>query len=135
MKSLHILTLVSALLMVFGMFAPSAQADDKPAAAHAPFPFRFMSYSGDPKKDGPEKMDFQITTLDLKRPSEFLKLGNMISKTKWKLAKFAYKTRPNPRTNELDDVSELTLVDTETKQEVVLIIQQVIDFPAPPPKK
>ncbi len=127
MKSLRFLTIVSVLLMVFGRPAPSARADDKPAAAHVPFRLLFNAYDGDPKKDTPEKFEFQINTIDLKQPSEFLKIGATITKTKWKLAKFAYKTVINPKTEEPEDVSELTLVNTETKETLVLILNRVTD--------
>ncbi len=127
MKSLHLLTIVAALLMVFGRPAPSAQAADKPAAAHVPFRLLFNAYDGNPKKDGPAKMEFQINTIDLKQPSEFLKIGETITKTKWKLAKFEFKSVLNPKTGESDDVSELTLVNTETKETLVLILNRVTD--------
>ncbi len=120
--------------MVFGAPAPGVQAEDKPAA-HAPFRLLFNAYDGDPKKDTPEKFTFQIGTTDLKQPSEFLKLGETIAKTKWKLAKFEFKMVHNPNAGEDEDVSELTLVNTETKQEVVLILGRVTDLAAHPPKK
>ena len=135
MKFLRTLALVSALLMVFGMPVPRAQADDKPAAPHVPFPFLFTAYAGDAKKDGPEKMEFQINTIDLKQPSEFLKLGDKVPNTKWKLTKFEYKTRINPQTREAEDVSELTVTNSETNQEVVLILNRMTDTAAPAPKK
>ena len=127
MKSLHLLTIVSALLMVFGTPAPSARADDKPAAAHVPFRLLFNGYDGNPKKDAPDKFSFQINTIDLRQPSEFLKIGDTVTKTKWKLAKFEYKTVINPKTEEPEDVSELTLVNTETKKTLVLILNRVTD--------
>ncbi len=135
MKSLHLLTIVGALLMVFGMPAPNVRADEKPAAAHVPFRLLFNAHDFDPKLGKPEKAEFQINTMDLRQPSEFLKIGETITKTKWKLAKFEFKTRLNPETKEEDDVSELTLVNTETKQEVVLILNRVTDTAAPAPKK
>ena len=135
MKSPRIPTIVSALLLVFGMPAPGARADDKPAAAHVPFRFLFNAYDGDPKNDGPAKMEFQINTIDLRQPSEFLKLGERITNTKWKLAKFEFKSRTNAQTGEPEDFSELTLVNTETKQEVVLTLNRVTDMAAPAPKK
>ena len=131
MKSLRFLTIVSALLMVFGRSSPSARADDKPAAAHVPFRLLFNAYDGDPKKDTPEKFEFQINTIDLRQPSEFLKIGSTIAKTKWKLTKFEYKTRMNPIIQELEDVSELTLTNTETSVVIVLILNHVTDTAAP----
>ena len=130
----HISTLTAALLMVFGMPVPSARADDKPAAAHVPFRLLFNAYDGDPKKDTPEKFEFQINTIDLKQPSEFLKLGETISRTKWKLTKFKFKELKGPTIDD-EDVSELTLTNTETKEEIVLILNRVNDATHPTPKK
>ena len=135
MKSLHILLIVSALLMVFGMPAPSALADDKPAAAHVPFRFLFNGYDGNPKKDAPDKFSFQINTIDLKQPSEFLKIGETISNTKWKLVKFEFKTVLNPKTGEKEDVSELTVLDTGINRPLMLILNRVTDVALPAPKK
>lgn len=135
MKPLQILTVVSALLMVFEMPVRSARADDKPAAAHVPFRLIFNAYDGDPLKDLPEKFSFQINTVDLRQPSEFLKLGETVPKTKWKLAKFRFNQRLDRKTKEMEDISELTLVNTETRQEVVLILNYVKDMAAPVPKK
>ena len=134
MKSLNILAIVSALLMIFGRPAPSARADDKPAAAHAPFRLMFNSYDGDPKKDAPDKFSFGINTIDLKQPSEFLKLGEKISRTNWKLTKFNFKEHKGPNFDP-EDVSELTLTNTETKEEIVLILNRVTDTAHPAPKK
>jgi len=135
MKSLHILTIVSALLVVFGMPSPSARAEDKPITVFYPFRLLFNAYDGNPKKVAPEKMSFVVDTMDFKQPAEFIKLGDRISKTKWKLAKFEFLTRPNPTAARLEDVSELTVVNTETKQEVVLIFNRVTDLAAPVPDK
>lgn len=131
MKFLHILAIVSALFMVFGAVAPSTHADDKFAAAHGPLRLKLIAYDGDPKKKAPEKLSFQINTIDLKERSEFLKLGERIANTKWKLVKFEYKTRLNPISDELEDVSELTITDIETKRDVVLIFLRTTNVAAP----
>ena len=134
MKSLTILTFVSALLLVFGTLAPSALANDKPAAKLVPFRLLFSAYDGDPKKDAPEKFTFQINTIDLKQPSEFLKLGERVPNTKWKLTKFRFKELKGPTIDD-EDVSELTLTNTETKEEILLILNRVTDTTRPAPKK
>ena len=131
----HIFTLTAALLMVFGMPVPSARAEDKPVAAPAPFRLLFNAYDGDPKKDGLEKMEFQINTIDLRQPSEFLKIGEMVSRTKWRLTKFEINLVRNAQTGEKDDLSELTLTNTETQAEVVLVLNRVTDMAQPAPKK
>lgn len=94
-----------------------------------PFRLVFNAYDGDPKKDAPEKMTFQINTLDLRQPSEFLKLGETVPNTKFKLEKFEFKTVFNPANQSDQDVSELTMVNTETSQPTVLILTRVTNSP------
>jgi hypothetical protein len=94
-----------------------------------PFRLIFSAYDGDPKKDQPEKINFQINTVDLKQPSEFLKIGEMVPNTKFKLQKFDYKTALNPGTGDETDVSELTLINEETGTVVVLILTKVTNSP------
>jgi hypothetical protein len=93
-----------------------------------PFHLKFTSYDGDPK--GPmDKMEFQINTIDLRQPSEFLKIGDTVHKTNFKLEKFEYKTAKNDKTGDTDDVSELTVRNTETNDKAVLILDKIVDSP------
>lgn len=95
-------------------------------------PFRMVFKAHDYEPKHPERLptcSFQINTLDLKQPSEFLKLTDVISNTKFKLEKFHYKTQPNKSTGEQDDVSELTLRNIETGELVVLVYNRIIDSP------
>ncbi len=95
-----------------------------------PFRLEFKAHDFDPKH--PEKLptcDFQINTLDLRQPSEFLKLGEKVSNTKFKLEKFAYKTQLNSKTGEQDDVSELTLRNMETDELIILVLNRITDSP------
>jgi hypothetical protein len=135
MKLPRILGLVFALHFTFGAPALWAQADVKPGVAQGQFRLRFITYDGDPRRDAPEKFEFQINTIDLKQPSEFLKLGNKINGTPWKISGFAYKTKKNAATGELEDVSELTVTHTETGQVQILVLNHVHDVNAPAPKK
>ena len=62
----------------------------------------FKGYDGDPKKDPSGKtFDYQIDTLDLKQPDSF-KLGDIVSKTKFKLEKFEFKTKYNDKIQETE---------------------------------
>jgi hypothetical protein len=61
------------------------------------------------------------------QPTQFLKLGERISSTKLKLDKFTYKTRRDPSTGADEDVSELTIINAETKQRVVLVLNKVLE--------
>lgn len=93
-----------------------------------PFRLKFQAYDGDPKK--PESMSFQINTIDLKTPTQFPKIGESIETAPdFKLIKFEYKETENPSTGEKDDVSTLTLLNTKTGDNVVLILNKVVDSP------
>ena len=94
-----------------------------------PFRLLFNAYDGDPKKDKLENFSFQINTIDLKQPSEFLKIGEKVSRTNFQLKKFEIKSQLNPKTEEQEDVSELTLHNAETDVTVVLVLNRVTDSP------
>ena len=113
-------------------------------------PFRLIikAYDLGPIKNGRDISSFQLDTLDLRQPSQFFRLGEMVPNTKFKLEKFVQKFTPavprgNPRAEMsvlvcggvgvcvwwVEDVSELTLVHTETGQKCVLIFGEVVDSP------
>jgi hypothetical protein len=120
---------------IAGVFiaAQAAQAQ-QPAATPVPprTPMRllFNAYDDDATRVNVEKINFQINTLDLRHPSVFLKLGDMIPNTTFKLSKFEYKTRRNPSLGTEDDVSELTLKNVKSGATVVLVYQKVSDVSA-----
>lgn len=91
------------------------------------FRLRFNSWDGDPKN--PDAMTFQINTLDLRQPTEFLKIGEGVKGTTFKLKKFEFKETENKSTGVTEDVSELTIVNTETEEEVVLVLRRIVDSP------
>jgi len=94
-----------------------------------PFRLLFKAYDGDPVKGTPEKFTYQLDTIDFKQPSQFLKMTEPVVNTKFKLDKFEYKTKPNPSTGESEDVSELTIINVETKEPVILVLNRVTDSP------
>ncbi|MDQ3624240.1 MAG: hypothetical protein M3463_17420 [Verrucomicrobiota bacterium] len=77
----------------------------------------FNAYIGDLKK--PKEMDFQVSVLDRRPPTVFLKLGEMVPQTKLKLEAFEHKTRRNNAGIE-EDLSGLTLRNIETNETTVL---------------
>ncbi|MEO7318510.1 MAG: hypothetical protein ABIZ56_05945, partial [Chthoniobacteraceae bacterium] len=83
--------------------------------------FRLAAYDGDPKKTDPKDMTFQVNCLDGRQRSEFLKLGETITGTNFKLLKFQFKTRTHPNYGE-EDASELTLINTATNETLVLTL-------------
>jgi hypothetical protein len=90
-----------------------------------PFRLLFNAWDGDVNK--PESLTFQINTIDLRRPSQFVKIGDVIAGTKFKVRKFEYK--PISQMGSTNEVSELTLQDTETGNDVILILERIVDFP------
>lgn len=87
----------------------------------------FKTFDGDINK--PKTWQFQVDTIDIKQPTAFLKIGEMIPSTKFKLERYAAKEVENVKIKVMVDASELTLVNTETGESVVLVLGNVTDAP------
>lgn len=85
-----------------------------------PFRLVFASKAGD---------TFTINSSDLKEPTQFLKLGDTIAGTRFRLVDFAEKTATNPATGGQDDVSELTLENQDTTERLVLVKEKIMISP------
>lgn len=85
-----------------------------------PFRLLFAQYTGD---------TYQVNTLDVRQPSQFLKKGDMIAGTKYKIVDFEKKSVINEATGANQDVSELTLENTETMQKIVLPVGVAVNSP------
>lgn len=96
-------------------------------AIQQPFRLLFNAYDGDPSK--PDSLTFQINTVDIKQPSQFLKLNQPIARTKFKVIKFEQKKITNQNTGTDQDVSELTVENIETGDQVVLVIEKIVNSP------
>ncbi|MDB6171917.1 MAG: hypothetical protein JWL59_1228 [Chthoniobacteraceae bacterium] len=92
-----------------------------------PFLLLFQSVDGDPAK--PETLTFGINPKSLKQPTEFLKIGETVRNTKFRVEKYEAKTAFNKKIEEEEDVSELTLKNTETGESVVLVVAKLTDSP------
>ena len=110
--------------------AQSEQPTATPVPPRAPMRLLFNAYDSDPKKTKVENINFQINTLDQRQPTEFLKLGDVIPNTPFKLTKFQYKTRPNPSLGTEDEVSELTITNIRSGATAILVYQKVNDVSA-----
>jgi hypothetical protein len=73
---------------------------------------------------------FAINTNDLKEPTQFLRLGDSIRGTKFKLLKFTEKHEAN-RYGTRIDVSELTLEHRETHEQLSLVKEKITVSPEP----
>ncbi len=96
-------------------------------AIQQPFRLLFNAYDGDPTK--PDTLTFQINTVDVKQPSQFLKLNDPIAGTKFKIIKFEAKKMLNSSTGVNQDVSELTVENNETHEDVVLVLEKIVNSP------
>ncbi len=88
--------------------------------ATEPFRLVFASWAGD---------TFTINTTDLKEPTQFLKIGDAIAGTRFRLAKFIEKSAVNPATGGQVDVSELILEQVETHEQVTLVKEKTMISP------
>src|SRR5437899_6574256 len=89
------------------------------SAVEEPFRLIFSSWMGD---------TYQINTIDFKQPTQFLKVGDTIKGTRFKIAKFLKKYEQNKYGTNVD-VSELTLEQEETKQQLTLVKEKVAISP------
>ncbi|MEA3209974.1 MAG: hypothetical protein QOE70_3031 [Chthoniobacter sp.] len=87
----------------------------------------FQAYDGDPKN--PAAMSFQINATGKGKSSEFLKIGDKVKNSNFRLEKFELKKAVNPKTGAEDDVSELTMLNTETNDPVILVLEKETDSP------
>jgi hypothetical protein len=72
---------------------------------------------------------FGINAIDLKQPTQFLKVGDTIAGTRFKIVKFNEKHETNAATSGDVDVSELLLEHTETHAQLTLVKEKVAMSP------
>lgn len=71
---------------------------------------------------------FALNTNDLKAPTQFLKIGDSVRGTKFRIAKFVEKYDVNKYGTKVD-VSELTLVNEETHEQLQLVKEKIVTSP------
>jgi hypothetical protein len=72
---------------------------------------------------------FSVNTIDLKEPTTFIKVGQFIANTKFKLTEFIPKTVEERGI--VKDVSELVFENVETGDRIVLPLDQEVNSPTP----
>ena len=87
--------------------------------AREPFRLVFASWVDD---------TFALNTSDLKDPTQFLKIGDTIRGTKFKLVKFIEKYEPNQYGTKVD-LSELVLENQETHEQLNLVKEKIMISP------
>ena len=76
----------------------------------------------------PDPITYQIDTLDLHQPTQFLHMGDTIEGTKYKIVKFEEKSHKDESGIDHDD-SELTVENADTGKTVVMLVGKVVDDP------
>ncbi len=89
------------------------------AFSQEPFRFMFSSRAAD---------TFGINTLDLQQPTQFVKVGDVIAGTHFKVTNFVEKTAPDKYGTDVD-VSELTLQNVESGEQLTLVKEKVAVSP------
>jgi len=89
------------------------------AFSEEPFRLMFSSWVED---------TFGINAIDLKQPTQFLKVGDIIPRTRFKIVKFTEKYQPNQYGTDVD-VSELALEHEETKEQLTLVKEKIAISP------
>jgi hypothetical protein len=84
----------------------------------------FASYDGSPTHLN--QMDYQINTLDVNQPSQFVHIGDVITGTKFKVIGFKLKRELG---NNGVDYSELTVQNIESDDNAVLVLNQTTSVP------
>jgi hypothetical protein len=87
-------------------------------------PFRLLFSSWNPTTG-----TFEINAIDLKEPTQFVKIGDTIAGTHFKVVKFTEKHQVNPATSGDMDVSELSLENQETHDRLTLVKEKVTTSP------
>jgi hypothetical protein len=93
------------------------------SSSEEPFQLMFSSWVR-----GPEGETYGINTIDLKQPTQFLRVGETIGGTRFKIVKFKEKYQPNQYGTRVD-VSELLLEQEETKAQLTLVKEKVAVSP------
>jgi hypothetical protein len=89
-------------------------------------PFRLLFNAYTPTTNG---NSYQINTIDVKQPTLFLNDGEAIPNTRFKILSFEQKSRVNPATEAMEDVSELTIQNVDTGDKLVLPLGKIANSP------
>jgi hypothetical protein len=89
------------------------------SATEESFRLMFSSWVGD---------SYAVNTIDLKQPTQFVKKGDTIRGTRFKIVKFTEKYQPDKYGTDVD-LSEVTLEHDETKQRLTLTKEKVATSP------
>ena len=93
---------------------------------YVPFRLQLMSYDLDPRN--PAKTTVAINTIDRGKRTQFLEIGQDIAGTNFKVESFKQKEVPGAD-GTTRDASEVTVINKETGEKVVVPLKQIVDSP------
>lgn len=111
----------------------AANTDPNDAQSHPPFSnkLRLAKYIQIPFRlvfKARNDQEMQINTVDLRQPSQFLKVGSKIAGTNFEITKLDIKEGVDSLGTKTD-VSEATIRNTETKAEIILVLGVIANSP------
>jgi hypothetical protein len=92
------------------------------AFSQEPFRLKFTSWN-------PDTQTFEINEIDLKAPTQEVKIGDTLAGTHFKVVKFTEKHVANAATGGDTDVSELLIEHTENHSQLTLVLEKVATSP------
>ncbi len=96
--------------------------------AFVPFRLILKSYDAPANPKQPKDVTVQINTKDLKNRTTFVAVGEDVPGTKFKVDSFKRKEIPG-KDGTTEDVSEATLLNKETGEQIVLPLKKEVDSP------
>jgi hypothetical protein len=95
---------------------------------YIPFRLRVMMIDVPAVVKVPSDVTVQINTIDQRNKTQFLPVGADIPGTKFKIDSYKEKEVPD-KDGTMKDVSEVTIINKETGEKVVLPLKQIVDSP------
>ena len=93
-----------------------------------PFRLRVMAIDVPAKVNKPADVTVQINTIDLRNRTQFIAVGDDIPGTKFKIESYEQKEAPGAD-GTMVDVSEVTIINKETGEKVVLPLKKIVNSP------
>lgn len=96
--------------------------------SNIPFRLRVMSIDVPPNFKSQKEITVGINTVDLRNRTHFIAVGDDIPGTTYKVESYEHKEAPD-KDGTSKDVSEVTVLNKETNEKVILPLRQVVDSP------
>lgn len=90
---------------------------------------KFQAYDGEPGRTPLSEMTFQVNPLDAGGRTKFVKIGDTIEGTRWRVVQFEYKEvwPGKAGSGQPVEASELTLEHVDTKRTATLVLNKTVN--------